>query len=118
MTETTPTPSGQPGLAEDERQTLRFGIAAVATALTLIAYYAIDRSQAAVFSPGPDPATVMASVKVEYFWRVTVCAYASPMVFAAWFALSRGREERLWRWVSRAALPIPLVAAILALVFP
>lgn len=96
----------------------RIAIAAVGTALVLVAYYALDRSRAAIMSPSIDPSLVIAGERIEYFWRVTICAYASPLVFAALFVASRGREEAAWRWIHRAVAPVSLIAAALAAIFP
>lgn len=96
----------------------RIASAALGTALTLIAYYALDRSRAAIFDPGPDPAVVMASAKVEYFWRVSICAYASPLVFAGWLFAARGREAFVWRIATASTVPVSLIAAALAVIFP
>ena len=105
-------------MSESTERNLRIAIASVATALTLIAYYALDRSRAAIFDPGPDPSIVIASERVEYFWRVTICAYAAPLVFAGWYALARGREHALWHRVSWAIVPVSVIAAALSVIFP
>lgn len=99
-------------------QAKRVAIATVGTALLLIAYYAVDRSRAAITSPGIDPALVIASERVEYFWRVSICGYLAPLVFVLLFFAARGREERLWPLMQRLVAPFAIGAAVLATLFP
>ena len=90
----------------------------IGTALVLIAYYALDRSRAKVFDPGPDPAMVIASTHIEYFWRLSICAWMAPVVAGVlWFAV-RGREEGALRFCARSIVPVAVVAAVLSAVFP
>src|SRR5690606_3353560 len=62
---------------------LRHGAAAMMTALAFILFYAIDRTAGAIFAPGPDPATVIASARVDYFWRTITGLYVAPFFYAA-----------------------------------
>lgn len=96
------------------------GVAAAAagTALLAIAWYAIDRSVAAVLHPSIDPSLVIAGERIEYFWRVTICAWGSPVLFAALFVAARGRERRALELARVAVAPVVLLAAALAVVFP
>lgn len=102
----------------EENKTLRIAAAVLGTSVLLILYYSLDRTRAGLFDPGPDPATVIASGRSDYLWRVAICAYLTPIVFSALYLLGRGREEKLWTLVSRALLPVVLVAAILSVAFP
>ena len=103
---------------DDARPTLRWASAALGTAITLIAYYAIDRTRAGFFDPGPDPSTVIASGRSEYLWRVAICGYLTPLLLAGWYALARHREAVVWNRLQRLLLPTVIFAAALSIAFP
>jgi hypothetical protein len=88
------------------------------TALAFILFYAIDRTAGAIFAPGPDPATVIASARVDYFWRTITGLYVAPFFYAATLWLSRGREDRAWTLAARLVVPVSVLGAVLSVLFP
>ena len=92
--------------------------AAALTALALITLYAVDRSRAAIFSPGPNPALVMASAKIEYFWRLSLCGWLAVPLFVGLRQLVRGREAAAVALARRLVAPVAVGALLLAVFFP
>ena len=111
MTETTEERDGL-------RRAQRIAAAAIGTALVVILYYAVDRARMAILHPSIDPTMVIAGERIEYFWRVMVCGYLSPLIFAALYRLMRGREERAMRVVHGGIAPVAIVACVLSVLFP
>ncbi len=111
-----PTPVGAPRAAE--ATTRRAAATAVLTALACCAFYSLDRTYNAIWHPGPDPAQVMASVRIEYFWRLIAAGYLAPVFAAAAWWGARGREARALRIATVSVGPIVVICAILSVVWP
>ena len=92
----------------------RLAGAVLAAALAACVIYAVDRTVAAVRSP-IDPRTVVATVRIEYFWRAGVSAFVGSLVGAGWFAWARpGWAAAL----GRAVLPVAAACATLSALWP
>mgnify|MGYP001011447057 CR=1 FL=1 len=61
---------------------------------------------------------VIASTHVEYFWRLTICAWMAPVIAGVLWLAVRGREEAALGLCGRLIVPVAVVAAGLSAVFP
>lgn len=96
----------------------RIAAAAIGTALVVVLYYALDRARMAILHPSMDPSMIIAGERIEYFWRVTVCGYLSPLIFFALYRISTGREDRALRMTVRAIVPVAIIGCVLSVFFP
>jgi hypothetical protein len=87
-------------------------------ALVAIAYYAIDRSRAFIVNGPPDPLSPFASHRIDYFWRIAIAFFLASMAWAAWSSLMGKHADRGYAVLSRALIPVVVVAVLLSLAFP
>lgn len=86
-------------------------------ALTAVLFYALDRSHAAITNPPFDPVTVIATARIDYFWRMALSAFIGTFAMLAWPRLAAGREERAAALLFRVAPWVIVLAAALMVVF-
>ena len=86
-------------------------------ALTALLFYALDRAFQAATSPPVDPVTIVASARIDYFWRMALSAFIGTFAMLAWPRLAAGREERAAALLFRAAPWVIVLAAALMVVF-
>ena len=91
---------------------LRWAAASLVGALTACVVYAADRTWAALFEPPIDPRTIVATARIDYFWRVGLALFVGSVALLLVVQLAREREARVLAWATRAA---PLVVALCAL---
>lgn len=90
-------------------------------ALAGCVFYGVDRTRAAWAMGDVDPTAIIATVRVEYFWRVGLSAFiASVAGIGGWWWLGRSAEapETALRWLGRLTLPIVGVCALLSVLWP
>jgi hypothetical protein len=97
-----------------------FGWTAAALAAGLVAslYYMLDRSWAFLQEGPPEPLTMTASARIDYFWRIGLSAFIGITAGMLWQRALSGRERQGLEWLLRALLPVTIVCSILAAVFP
>jgi hypothetical protein len=105
----------QPSTRNPGHSGLRLATAVLAGALVAIAFYAADRSRAAILSPPFDPVAVIASARIEYFWRMQLSVFAGSLAAAVVYTAAAGREQRVLRLLV-SALPWIALAASAAMV--
>lgn len=86
-------------------------------ALAAILFYALDRAYKAASSPPVDPVTIVATARIDYFWRMALSAFIGTFPMLAWARLSAGREEAAAALLLRIAPWVIAVAAALMVVF-
>lgn len=99
-------------------------IAQIATS-TLIAawvgilFYALDRTYAAVTSPIYDPLSVVASVRIDYFWRMATGGFLAVSAgFAHYLLLPTASSPTRLSWALKAGPPVVILATVLGVLFP
>jgi hypothetical protein len=92
--------------------------AALAAAQAACLTYALDRTAAALRTGPIDPLAVVATVRIDYFWRLLLSAFVASLVFFAWATLVRGHEDAALRWAQRALVPVVVLCAALAVAWP
>jgi hypothetical protein len=92
----------------------RLAAACLAAALAACLFYAVDRSIAAIRNP-IDPRMIVATVRIEYFWRVGLSAFVASLVGIGWFT----RAPAGWtRHLARGIWPVAVFCGALAFIFP
>lgn len=103
----------------DEARAFRRASASVAAALVGTLFYAVDRTRAFLQHGPPNPLqNHNPTGRIEYFWRVGLSAFAASVVFLLVMNLLRSRERETFQMLSRAMVPVVIVASILAVAFP
>lgn len=92
--------------------------AALAAAEVAALLYAVDRTVAALRMGPIDPFAVVATARIDYFWRAGVSAFVASLVLLVWPHLARGREARAFGWTARALWPVAVVCGFLAFGWP
>ncbi|MCB9526061.1 MAG: hypothetical protein H6702_22180 [Myxococcales bacterium] len=103
--------------APDARGLARAGAALAAAQLGCLVY-ALDRTAAAVRHGPIDPLAIVATTRIEYFWRAGTAAFVASLLWWGWPALVRGREAAALRWAERSLLPVVALCAGLAVACP
>jgi hypothetical protein len=85
-------------------------------ALAATLFYALDRAYAAATSPPFDPVSVIATARIDYFWRMALSAFIGTFFMLAWPRIAGASEARA-TVLLRAAPWIVVVSAILMVVF-
>lgn len=96
---------------------LRHAGAALAGAMAGCLYYAIDRSQAVLRHGPPDPLSMTASHRIDYFWRVGIAAFLATVVYGAYVQFVRDAGGGFDR-VMRALVPVVVVCSIASMLWP
>lgn len=86
-------------------------------ALAATLFYALDRAYAAITTPPFDPVTVIATARIDYFWRMALSAFIGTFAMLAWSRLAAGREAQAAALLFRVAPWVVVVSAILMVVF-
>jgi hypothetical protein len=86
-------------------------------ALAATLFYALDRAYAAATSPPFDPVSVIATARIDYFWRMALSAFIGTFAMLAWPRIAAGREDRAATLLFRAAPWVVVFSAILMVVF-
>jgi hypothetical protein len=86
-------------------------------ALAAVLFYALDRGYKAATSPPFDPVGIIATARIDYFWRMALSAFIGTFAMMAWPRIAAGREDRSAALLLRAAPWIIVVSAILMVVF-
>lgn len=90
-------------------------LASCAGLLAVVATYAVMRLVQVRFFPEPNPALVVATMRIAMFWRLGMGAYLGAITFVV--VLFSG-EPRAERWTLRAIIPVAVLAFLQAVVFP
>jgi len=121
-TDSTPVPT-EPGAtaapaAPGDDAWWRACAAVLAAALVACLFYAIDRSRAAIVHGPPDPLSITASTRIEYFWRMGIGAFLAASVgLGLW--LYPPRDPQAWTLrLTRAAVPIAILCTIASFIWP
>lgn len=93
-------------------------IAAIWAAAAAIAFYAIDRTRAAISSGPFDPDAMPSSLRIEYFWRMMLAGFIASVVFYAVAAVARRAGARGLGWSIWGATAITAIASVLSVLFP
>lgn len=86
-------------------------------ALAAVLFYALDRSYKAATSPPVDPVTIVATARIDYFWRMALSAFIGTFAMLAWPRIAAGREAVAAAALLRAAPWIIALSALLMVVF-
>jgi len=86
-------------------------------ALAATLFYALDRAYADITTPPFDPVTVIATARIDYFWRMALSAFIGTFAMLAWPRIAAGREDRAAELLLRAAPWVIVFSAILMVVF-
>ena len=86
-------------------------------ALTAVLFYALDRGYKAATSPPFDPVGIIATARIDYFWRMALSAFIGTFAMLAWPRIAAGREDRAAELLLRAAPWVIVFSAILMVVF-
>lgn len=86
-------------------------------ALAATLFYALDRAYADITSPPFDPVSIIATARIDYFWRMALSAFIGTFAMLAWPRIASGREERAATLLFRAAPWVVVFSAILMVVF-
>jgi hypothetical protein len=86
-------------------------------ALTALLFYALDRGYKAATSPPFDPVGIIATARIDYFWRMALSAFIGTFAMMAWPRIAAGREERAAALLLRVAPWVIVFSAILMVVF-
>lgn len=97
---------------------LRWATASLAGALTACAVYAADRTLAALREPPVDPRAIIATARVDYFWRVGMAAFVGTIAALLVVQVIRGDDVRVLTWVTRAAPFVIAACAVLSAAWP
>lgn len=95
---------------------LKVATAGLCGALVACLVYAGDRTWAALTVPG-DPRNIVATVHVDYFWRVAMAAFVGSLAALVFAYAVRDVERARGRLVKAAPLVVGVVA-MLAAAFP
>lgn len=85
-------------------------------ALSALLFYALDRAYKAANSPPVDPVTIVATARIDYFWRMALSAFIGTFFMLAWPRIAGANEARA-ALLFRAAPWVILISAILMVVF-
>jgi len=85
-------------------------------AITATLFYALDRAYAAATSPPFDPVGVIATARIDYFWRMALSAFIGTFFMLAWPRIAANSEARATALL-RAAPWVIVFSAILMVVF-
>ncbi len=96
---------------------LRHAGAALAGAMAGCLYYAIDRSQAVIRHGPPDPLSMTASHRIDYFWRVGIAAFLATVVYGAYAQFVRDAGGSFDR-VMRALVPVIVICSVASMIWP
>ena len=86
-------------------------------ALIAVAYYGIDRTQAAMQGAVYDPYSIIATLRVDYFWRVGISVFLATLGGGVWWMVVRKPEAGL-RLLVRGTLATAAVMTVLSAVWP
>lgn len=93
-------------------------IAGVWAASAAIAFYAIDRTRAAIAHGPFDPDAMPSSLRIEYFWRMMMAGFIASVVFYVAAAVARSSGERGIQLSVRVAAAVTVAASVLSVLFP
>ena len=97
---------------------LRWATASLVGALVACLVYAADRTWVALFEPPIDPRALVATARVDYFWRVGLALFVGSIALLLVVQLARGREARVLTWATRAAPIFVAACALLSAAWP
>jgi hypothetical protein len=86
-------------------------------ALAAVLFYALDRGYKAATSPPFDPVGIIATARIDYFWRMALSAFIGTFAMMAWPRIAAGREDRAAELLLRAAPWVIVFSAILMVMF-
>jgi hypothetical protein len=92
--------------------------AVVAGALTACLVYALDRTAAALAGAQFDPLAVVASARIDYFWRMALSTFVGTLVGFGWPRLVGERSPAALRGLLRGVWPVLGLCATLSVLFP
>lgn len=92
--------------------------ALVAGALTACLVYALDRTAAAVAGGQFDPLAVVASARIDYFWRMALSTFVGSLVLLGWPRLVGQRGPAALRGLLRCVWPVLALCATLSVLYP
>lgn len=82
-------------------------------------FYALDRTYSALTTPGYDPLAIVASLRIDYFWRMAVGGFLGVSAGMIHFVIMPpGSSDKRYPWLAKAGIPVVLIATILGIVFP
>ncbi len=90
-------------------------LAVCAGLLTVVGTYAALRVVQLSLFPEPNPALVIAAMRIAMFWRVGIGLYLGLVVG---LLVAFAGDDRAERWTLRAVTPVALFALAQALLFP
>ena len=96
----------------------RLVLAALSACVVAVLVYAATRAAQALFTPEPNPATIIWSAHAGYFWRAITSAYAAGAVAFAAFLHARARAEQLATWLVRGVRLAAWAIVLQAMLFP
>ena len=98
---------------------IQLAVGALTGALGGCLFYAIDRTRAAIAMGAVDPTAIVATVRVEYFWRLGLSAFvASVAAIGGWWLASRLDPSKALQATTRALIPVTLLCAALSVIWP
>lgn len=97
---------------------LRIAGAAHCAALVACLFYAADRTWAAWHSSGFDPLEVVATTRIDYFWRCGVAGFLGSLAFGLWMLFVRHREGRAQAVLARLTPAVVLLCATASVLWP
>jgi hypothetical protein len=98
--------------------TTRLATSAIAVLLTVVVVYVVLRVASLLLGHEPDPATVIWSGNIAFFWRLAMGAYIGGAVGIVVFRASAKHLEATTRVVLRAVLPVALAIALQGMLLP
>lgn len=104
--------------SDDDLRWWRACAAIMAAALVACLFYAIDRSRAAIVHGPPDPLSITASTRIEFFWRIGLSAFLSTSVALGLWLYPPKDPQKLTLAMTRAAVPLTIACAIASFIWP
>ncbi len=86
-------------------------------ALAAVLFYALDRGYKAANTAPVNPVNIIATARIDYFWRMALSAFIGTFAMMAWPRIAADREERAAALLFRAAPWVIVFSAILMVVF-
>ena len=103
---------------EASEQAFRWGAIALFSGEVACLLYAVDRARAALTNGPFDPAVVISTARIEYFWRLGMCAFVgAACAILLGFLPARWMAGRLG--VATWALPVVIASCVtLSIIWP
>jgi hypothetical protein len=118
----TPSSDGRGITASDDMATDVYWWRACATvlaaALVACIFYAVDRSRAAIVHGPPDPLSITASTRIEYFWRIGLGAFLGGSTALGVWLYPPGDPKALTLSLARWTVPVTIGCAIASFIWP